>query len=170
MGYYFTVDRNRALKEGQIINLVKYSDVEPSELQVHVDSLFPDGVTNHGECYMLRGQTSAMGVNEVIELLVEYVRRSHFPSCPSRFQSIFAFQNIDQAMNFSKEYGISDSLIWKVESDVAFKADMHLLTLQGSLLVLSYNAHRYWKGLSSGNNPVWEYLMVPPVRVIHRID
>lgn len=72
-------------------------------------------------------------------------------------------------MSFGNKYGTSDSLIWEVESDVAFKADMRLLTLQGSLLGLSYNAHRYWSGISSGNNPVWEYLMVPPVRVLRRM-
>ena len=170
MGRYFTVDRNRTLEEGKIINLVKYSDVEPHELQVHVDSLFPDGVTRHGEHYMLKGQTSAMGISPVIELLFEYVRRSHFPSRPSRFQSVFAFENIDQAVSFTKEYGKSEGLIWEVESDVAFKADMRLLTLKGSLLGLSYNAHQYWREIASGNNPVWEYLMVPPVRVIRRID
>ena len=170
MWRYFTVDRNRTLEEDQIIHLVKYSDVKPLELQVHIDSLFPDGVTSHGERYMLRGQALAKGVNEVIELLFEYVRKSHFPSRPSRFQSVFAFENIDQAVSFRNEYGTSDSLIWEVESDVVFKADMRLLTLQGSLLSLSYNAHRYWSGISSGNNPVWEYLMVPPVRVLRRMD
>lgn len=170
MEYFFTVDRNRTLKEGQIINLVKYTDVKPLELQVHIDSLFPDGVTIHGERYMIRGQTPGKGINEVIELLFEYVRRSHFPSRPSRFQSVFAFRNVDQAVNFRNEYGTSDNLVWEVESDVVFKADMRLLTLQGSLLTLSYNAHRYWSGMSSGDDPIWEYLIIPPVKVIRKID
>lgn len=169
MALLYTVDRNGTLEEDQIINLVKYSDVKPSELQVHIDSLFPDGVTSHGEHYMLKGKTPAEGTNEFIELLFEYVRRSYFPSCPSRFQSVFAFENTDQAFIFINKYGKSDSLIWEVESDITFKADMRLLTLQGSLLSLSYNAHRYWNGISSENNPVWEYLLVPPVRVIRRI-
>ncbi len=166
----FTVDRNKTLEEEQIINLVKYTDVNPLELQVHIDSLFPDGVTSHGECYILRGQTPAKGVNEVIELLFEYVRKSYFPSRPSRFQSFFASENIDQAVNFRNKHRTSDSLIWEVESNVAFKADMRLLTLQGSLLKLSYNAHLYWKGIPGESNPVWEYLMVPPVKIIRKID
>ena len=170
MRRYYHIDRNRTLKERQIINLVKYNDVEPSELQDHVDFLFPEGVTGHGELDMLRDQTSAKGIDPVIELLFEYVRRSLFPSCPSRFQSVFAFENVAQAVNFKNRYGRKDSLIWEVESDVAFKADMSLLTLQGSLLRVSYNAHRYWRGISSGNNPVWEYLLSPPVKVIRRIS
>lgn len=166
----FTVDRSGTLEEGQIINLVKYRDVEPHEVQIHVDSLFPDGVTSHGERYILSNNAPAAGVNEIIELLFEYVRRSYFPSRPSRFQSVFAFKNIKQVESFRKEYGTSDSLIFEVESDVAFKADMRLLTLHGTLLVLSYWAHRYWNGIPGGNNPVWEYLMVPPVRVVRRVD
>lgn len=167
---YFHVDHNGVLKEDQIINLVKYNDVQPSELQVHVDSLFPDGLTSHGEIYMLRGETSAMGINGNIELLFEYVRRSYFTSRPSRLQSFFAFEDINQTVNFIDKYIKTDSLIWEVKSEVVFKADMNLLTLQGSVLTVSYNAHRYWKGSPGGENPFWEYLMVPPVRVIRKIE
>jgi hypothetical protein len=169
MNLLYTVDRNRTLEENQMINLIKYSDVKPSELQVHIDSLFPDGVTSHGEYYMLNAKTPAIGINAIIELIFEYVRRSYFPSCPSRFQSVFAFENIAQAFIFQNKYGKPDSLIWKVESDITFKADMRLLNLHDSLLTLSYNAHRYWNGISIDNNPIWEYLLVPPVKVIHRI-
>jgi len=168
MRRYYHVDRNRTLKEGQIINLVKYNDVNLSELQDHVDFLFPEGVTSHGERYMLKGKPPK-GHSPVIELIFEYVRRAHFSSRPSRFQSVFAFETIAKAVKFKNKYEKSDSLIWEVESDVAFKADMSLLTLQVSLLLESYNAHRYWRGNSSGNNPVWEYLLSPPVRVIRRI-
>jgi len=170
MSRFLTVDRNRTLKENQIITLVKYSDVKPPELQIHIDYLFPGGVSYHGESYMLSGKRLATGVSEGIELLFEYVRKSYFSNCPSRFQSFFGMENIDQAVSFRSKYGTADSVIWEVESDVAFKADMRLLTLQGSLLILSYNAHRYWGGISSGDNPVWEYLMVPPVKVIRKID
>ena len=116
MRRYYHVDRNRTLKEGQIINLVKYNDVNLRELQDHVDFLFPEGVTSHGERYMLKGETPAIGVSPVIELLFEYVRRTHFPSCPSRFQSVFAFETIAQAVNFKTKYGTSGSLIWEGES------------------------------------------------------
>ena len=119
----------------------------------------------------LVGNTPANGVNEFIDLLFEYVRRSDFPSCPSRFQSIFASENVNQAIRFGNKFGKSGSfLIWEVESDVAFKADMRLLDLPKSLLVLSYNAFRYWSGIPGENMPIWEYLMVPPVRVIRKVD
>ncbi len=171
MGCYFTVDRNKTLKKGQEINLVRYNDVKPPELQNHIDFLFPDGVTSHGERYMLSNQTFAMGVNETIDLLFEYVRKSYFPSRPSRFQSVFGFESIEQAKRFRDRFGMSsDCPIWEVEADIVFKADMELLTLEDSLLVLSYRAHQYWNGCSIKKSPFWEYLMVPPVKVIRRID
>jgi hypothetical protein len=56
-----------------------------------------------------------------------------------------------------------------VESDITFKVDMRLLIVPDLMLSLSYNAHRYWNGISIDNNPIWEYLLVPPVKVIRRI-
>lgn len=166
MTRYFTVDRERKLAPCQLITLVRYNDVSPRELQTHVSNLFPQGVTSHGECYLLRGQTPANGVNAVIELLFEYVRRSQFPGCPSRFQSLFACKSLSDAEAFKTQYGTPESLIWEVEANNAFKADMKLLTLQGSLLTLSYNAVRYWSSLPSDANPFWEFLLIPPVSVI----
>ena len=170
MARYFTVDREMSLRPNLLIKLVKYSDVKPQELQKHVNALFPQGVTSHGERYLLRGKTSAKGVSATIELLFEYVRRSLFPSHPSRFQSFFAYSTLKDAEAFKNQYGKPNSLIWEVEADNEFKADMRLLTLKGSLLVLSYNAHRYWSGLPSGDEPCWEFLLVPPVIVIRQIN
>lgn len=173
MTRYFTVDRNKSLKPSLIINLVKYSDVMPQELQKHVNGLFPQGVTSHGERYILRGKTPAKGVEPIIELLFEYVRRSQFSFRPSRFQSLFAFGTLEDAEAFKNhpKYGKPNSLIWKVEADNAFKADMNLLHLRGSLLRASYNAHRYWSGLPNVEEPPWwEYLLIPPIKVIRQIN
>jgi hypothetical protein len=168
MARYFTLDRAKTLKAGQRIDLVRYGDVTPPELQTHVNSLFPQGVTSHGERYLLRAETPANGVNSVIELLFEYVRRSQFPKCPSRFQSIFACKTIEEAEAFKNQHGTPDSLIWEVEASKGFRVDMKFLTLQGSLLILSYNAARYWEGLPSDANPFWEFLLTPPVKVVRQ--
>lgn len=162
---YFTIDRNGGLQEGQTISLIRYNDVNPPDLQMHVDMLFPEGVTNHGERYMLNSMTQANSINGVLDLLFEYVRRSNYRACPSRFQSIFGFDSIEQANQFRNKYGKPNDLIWEIESNNAFKADMNLLTLGTSLLVLSYNAHRYWQGIQS-DDPFWEYLLIPPIKVV----
>lgn len=97
---FYTVDRRRALVAGQKISLVKYKDVQPPELQQHVEKFFPDGVTSHGERYLLRGETRTILLNPNIELLLEYVRRSHYADKPSRFQSLFAWETVAAAKEF----------------------------------------------------------------------
>ena len=141
-------------------------------MQQHVDVLFPHGVTQHGETYVLRGKKPANSVSAVIELLFEYVRRSHYHERPSRFESLFAWKTLEDAHWFAKKFTSSKSVkppaIWEVEANSCFTADMSLLTLDSSLLVLSYNAHRYWKG-RPGPTPRWEVLLEPPVTVVRQM-
>ena len=169
MNRFFHVDRTLRLKEGQEINLIKYDDIRPEELQEHVNFLYPEGVSSHGNHYILTGNTFANDSEPIIELLFEYVRRSDFPQRTSRFQSFFAFDNLELAQDFILNYWNSAYNIWEVQADRYFKADMNLLSLKDSLLVLDYRAHLYWKGETIGN-PFWEYLLVPPVKVIRKVD
>ncbi|PWB38613.1 MAG: DUF2441 domain-containing protein [Parcubacteria group bacterium] len=164
MPIYFSVDRNKTLQKGTEIALIQHNDISPVELQNYINTLFPDGVTNHGERYMLQ-PCPANQVNSVIELIFEYERRNNFISCPSRMQSVFAFDNLESAKKFREIYGNNQGAIVKIDAISAFKADMNLLTLKDSLLQLSYNAHKYWKGEAS-DSPFWEHLLIPPVKVI----
>lgn len=164
----YTIDRKGYLSAGQIIELTNYNDVDPPVLQDHVNSLFPAGVTSHGELYLLRGNTPANGVNAVIELLYEYVRRSNYLHRPSRFQSMFAVEDIQSAKLFRARYGNNLGAVWKVQCDNVFKADMNYLHMNCSLLTLSYNAAQYWNGQQSPT-PFWEYLMKPPIQVVERV-
>jgi len=54
MKRFFHVDRILNLQEGQEINLVKYNDIKPDELQTHVNFLFPDGISYQGKNYIWR--------------------------------------------------------------------------------------------------------------------
>jgi len=103
------------------------------------------------------------------EYLFEYVRKSYYLQRPSRFQSFFAFDNIEHAKDFRNKFCNSQGNICEIESKVSFKADMNLLTLGNSLLEADYYAHLYWKGETTGN-PFWEYLLVPPVKVIRKVE
>lgn len=53
---FYTVDRQKSLKQGQIIKLVHYNDIEPEKLQKHADLLFTSGFSSHGEKYFVRSQ------------------------------------------------------------------------------------------------------------------
>jgi hypothetical protein len=171
---YFHLDRNARLAEGAVIRRVSYTDVEPASLQVHVDEMFPNGVTAHGERHFVASQ--ALPIQERgIELLFEYVRRAHFPERPSRFESVFAFDTLSNAQRFRDEFGTPDAVIWEIQAERMFRADMNYLRfVDHSTLRDSYYAHRYWSGESStpdfGQPPSWEILLETPAETIKRVD
>jgi hypothetical protein len=155
MRNFYTVDRKETLQQGIEIKLQKYNDIKPDYLQKHVDMMFPNGLTLHGEQYFLRNTIKSI-ISPAIELLFEYVRRAFFSSRPSRYQSLFGFESIDYAQEFRAQYGKPDAPIWKVETELYFRADLSLLTLANSLLVTSYFAYQYLSGDSSpSNKPFW---------------
>jgi len=55
----YTVDRKRGLVQDQVIELVCHANLDPPELQTHVDELFPDGVSFHGDFYFLNSEQDA---------------------------------------------------------------------------------------------------------------
>jgi hypothetical protein len=171
MAVFYTVDRAGTLKPGLILGLERYSDVEPAFLQPHLDSLFPEGVTKHGELYLVQGGSTLAVASPAIELVWENVRRANFPAAPSRFQSTFATEDVDSARRFRDEYGQGVGSIWMVESSEGFKADMTLLSMGSSALVASYCADLYWSGRPNpGHTSMWEVLLTPPVRVVEPIE
>lgn len=164
---FFSVDRSGTLVADATLGLTTFHDVVPDAFQKHVDMMFPDGVTRHGDQYFVTA-TAAVAVNSAIELLFEYVRRSRYPKRLSRFQSVFAWETLEDAERFRSEAGSAADSIWEVEGADHFRTDMRLLTMGGSNLQLSWNANQYWAGAPS-SDPTWEVLLSPPVRVVRKV-
>jgi hypothetical protein len=173
----FTVDRAGTLVAGQTIDLVRHTDIDPSLLQAHVDAMFPNGVTQHGNAYFLEASAATTAVNPSIELLFDYVRRTSYPAAPSWFESVFGFDTSPEADAFRSApgWGNPAARIFEVETDAPpFRADMTCLTLVGSILISSYVANRYWQQEAADLHllgaaqapPIWELLLTPPVRVL----
>lgn len=165
---FYTVDRIGSLKPETVLVLQRFDDIDPPELQAHVNGMFPNGVSSHGNQYFLSNTSLASLASPNMEILLEYVRRACYSTCPSRFQSYFGFQTIDDAITFRARFGEPQNSIWQVACRDYFKADMHLLNMQGSILQYSYWAHLYWKG-QPGSSPFWELLLAPPVKVVAQI-
>lgn len=168
MPLFYTLDRLNMLNSGITINLIKYQDIVPAELQIHADKMFPNGVSSFGERYFLKNSSDPRLTEPAIELVFEYVRRANFPKNPSRFQSVFGFESLSQALEFRDKFGGGQGTIWEAESKRYFKADMSLLTLGSSILMCSYFANKYWSG-KPGSNPFWEILLIPPVKVLREL-
>ena len=147
---------------------MKFKDIEPPELQIHVDEIFPDGVSKHGDQYFLNNNQLATIASPSIEIIYEYVRRASHLDKPSRFQSFFACGSELEALNFRQQYGKETDSIWLVEAEEYFMADMNLLKINHSILVISYFANKYWKG-EHNDNPFWEILLKPPILVVSRV-
>lgn len=182
MPRYYTVDRSAGLQPGtQVLADADFKGCRFFPVQDHftredlerlVLELFPGGLTRHGKRYLLdeclviatpQGPAPQVPHIPMIELACELVRRISFPELPSRLQALFAWQSRDEALAFQRESG--SGTIYEVEADKFFRGDMKLLYLGGSGIGAWHFAMKYWTAEASPT-PRWEYLLVPPIRVI----
>ncbi len=106
--------------------------------------------------------------SHIINLIFELVRKSEFPDRPSRFQSMFVWKSLDEAVSFKneqKDYHGSKMSIYKVSALNFFEADMMLLRSGANLPDILNFACRYWSGEKS-QNPKMEILAGYPIEVI----
>lgn len=135
---------------------------------------FPDGVSLFGYRHMTRDVPFEQVSQEKVDLEIkcELMRRKFFGHIPSRFQSFFAFETINEAIEFcdstTQESGIVGS-IWEVEADrIHHRGDMELLMPGRST---EPDLFAYWNGKpQDGVKPTWECLVVPPVKMICRVE
>ena len=172
MPIFYHVDRGSNLIEGQVLNLIHPTIQHPPEIPDLPDfgkKIFPDGISRHGDQYFY----SASRTDEKepgIEVLLEYYRRAYFPNKPSRFQSWFGVESLDDACHFQTNFCKGEGVIWQVETDDYFKADMNILSHQ-TVLVFSYLANVYWSGQAAPHiSPFWEVLLIPPVKILRKVE
>jgi hypothetical protein len=188
---YFHVDRSGALSKGQELTLHDPSTLPPlpwdnlrDPLMKLLAELFPDGLTYQGLGYLYYqhllfphpGQGVSPGPeaeamrSRIIELLFELVRRTEFPERPSRLESVFGWETEEDARQFvASRPDTGQAVIWEVEGESVFRADMELLRLF-TPLVSWWLARRYWSGEANLDMPPrWEHLLKPPVRLTKRL-
>lgn len=166
----FTVDRSGLLSKGHVCALTEYADVAPPEINALVRELCPGGVSFHGEAYLLKNDRSTNITDANTEIIFEWVRRANFPDRPSRYQSLYAVDNLNAAQTFMNMVGAADSPVFRLVSERAFRADMRLLIANNSAVVKSYFASLYWQGLPfPQGEPQWEWLVPCPVVIGERI-
>lgn len=170
----YHLDRSNTLKPGDEINLQIFNDIEPSYLNDILDVRYPLGLSRHGDQYYATQSRSEYPSSYLIESFFEYERQLHFPGCISRFQSFFAMKTIDEIPPWisilKPNPGYS---IWEVEfsHDNCSRHDSSWLKLDSnnpSALQLAYCAKQYWSGIPS-KDPVWEFLIKPPIQILKKI-
>jgi len=140
----------------------------------HLTKMAGEGLSCHGTSFLLN-HPNAESINFsswALEMSFEYERVSSFKNMPSRFQSAFAWRDLEAAQQFSRRYG--DGTIYVVEplSDVAI-LDMNLLSCHKYFGSAALNANAYWSGkqpLDEEYKPIYEVLMKLPVKVIDKVE
>ncbi len=151
-----------------------YFSLEETERKLN--SLFSNGISYHGKQYLLdqclpvydNAQKAYFPHMPMIELIFELTRQIKFNDKPSRFESIFGCETLEEAKQFRQNRRNNNFKIYKVSAESYFKADMHLLSatsIAGNMVL----AEKYWNGESS-KNPFWEILMKPPVKILSEVE
>ena len=176
MELYLHSDRSTELKEGDILRNTVYPKsnhvigllcplIDPHFVN-NIIGIYEKGISYHGHAYLV----SPVGFNNwAIEIYFEYIRYKEFPHMPSRFQCVFGWEDINDAIEFN-----GTSPIFQIASESGHhKADMNLLGLDPDPVVKHDKAAKYWKGEPMSNDahykPVWEYVINTPVTVLNRI-
>lgn len=145
-----------------------------TELIKTIEGYFPNGISRHGESYLSEkifywhdNQNNLDFIPYIpsIELVFEIIRRANYPSLPSRLQSIFAFETLEEALKFKSQYSQVDCPIYIVEANKCIKRDMSLLKLGFNISGGITLAEKYWSAQQS-ENPEWEILLELPVKII----
>ena len=169
--YLFTVDRRKSLSEGFVCELTEHNDISPIEISDLCRELCPGGVSFHGELYLVRNERSTNVTDADTEIIFEWVRRAKYPYRSSRYQSLYALDDLEAARHFMKSTGAWGSPVFEVATDEPFRADMRLLDSRMSAIVKSYFANLYWQGLPHpADPPFWEWLVPCPVTIGRQVE
>lgn len=188
MQTYFHVDRAKSLSEGCEVHLdKKFSEIfilgihglyDSDKAKERALSLFPSGLSSHGIRYLLtheivisqQGTGAPLPITHtepMVETIFEQVRRSEFPSCPSRMQSLFAWETQQEAEAFDAERG-GGHRIFKVTHNAALIRDQNLLYLGGAPIGALELAEQYWQGVQ-GPSYKPEAILPLPITIGERI-
>jgi hypothetical protein len=140
----------------------------PTGLDSLIHDLFPNGVTNHVQ-WLWR----SIEVYSLHEAIFEYVRRGEFADKPSRFESIFAFGQLDDARTFLARYpvkGVFGGNLLRVEGESRHRGNLALfdVIINPGHAILA--ARAYWSGTTGLAPALWEQLLCPPVQVLDIIE
>lgn len=172
---------------GQILNPVtdtrkisKYFS-DPTRIAL-TKKYFPDGLSPHGLSMLLRYQSSNPNIQEPItEIIFELIRQLHFPNAPSRLNSLYASETLEQALQWKnlwcKYFDNKEGQIAKSLWEIGYETDAQLYdakwldylpcknSKEFSYLIKLENAQHYWQHDFSPA-PLPELLIPYPVKVI----
>jgi hypothetical protein len=113
--------------------------------------------------------------SQMLDLLLERTRAAFFPDRPSRYQSVFAVESLDEALAFRAAYGAPEHPVYEVlPLGKSHRGDMAVYTAvtAASVAMLDYLVHLYWRGetwTEPNHKPQWEHVLELPVAVVKKV-
>lgn len=155
MKKFYHVDYKKRWDKNNIINYLN---------QTSLTNLRKYSLSNHGFSYLHHNS-----IDSFYELMYELVRFNQFSNQISRLESMFAFENLEDAKLFVSKFRKNQSCnIIEVECDEYNVLDMNWLT-GGTGLDLYNKCIHYWSG-DITNEPTMECLLKLPVRVVRIVE
>lgn len=166
----YHVDRGKKLSQGQFVNYRDSPENLRSQVIEIVNEYYPEGISRHGEKYLTTVEPNEF-TNYLNEWVFEFVRMTEFPERPSRFQSVFGTETVENAREFANQFWEDEVNIWKIEciDSCSFRGDMSWLGTQ-SFPDGIWRSREYWNGNSIGPDPTWEIFGKLPVKVVELME
>lgn len=184
---YYTADRTKVIKKGDIFDLYTKPQNLPSaiaaiderfckkeELKSYLSEFFPSGISYHGMQYLLDNNNfissnypePLITLSPAIEIIYETIRRCEFPDKPSRMTCAYACLTIQDAQNYFNDASLP---IFEISTNKKhFIADSSLLKIGSNHLSTLVMARKYWSG-STSEDPQLEVLIECPAVIGERV-
>ncbi len=169
MDIFYHLDRTGvSLQSGQLLQLIPITLEGRPEDEARFKIMFPEGVTHFGND-IIHDLLAPLALEREIE--VERVRRANYSYRPSRYISVFGCKKPEDMESlrptlFPPWLQGPRGRIWKVEGDATFHSDMNWFKEYCGNNTAAADA--YWSQKPS-EKPLIEYLLKPPVTVLHEI-
>lgn len=142
-----------------------------------LNEAFNNKLTRHGQQYLTNPVNPNSPWDNFYETIFEYERKIKFPNLPSRYQSFFAIETLDDLELWKDILKLQgNEHIWKIhvnEKNV-LKTDASWFNIKDfdqSVLRISYNASQYWLGKKRPNhNHESELLIKGSIKLVERLD
>jgi hypothetical protein len=170
--FVYHIDRANSMSINQVLSLENGFDLND------IFNIYNNSLSIHGIHYLSQNPYNDIP-SFLWEFAAEYVRILKYPQYPSRFQCLFAVENLEQLDAWKTFFEKSNFQIVKLECSKIYKFDANWITKPGSFknylknnkfdnvsfASYCYFADKYWSGQPSPS-PLWELLVPLPCKCV----
>ncbi|WP_454740371.1 hypothetical protein [Cupriavidus necator] len=177
MTKFYSVDRRGMCAPGRQLTLQPNAAANGNDILAHINDMHPNGFSAHGGQHFRDAHQWPLESPEyrsgILELLLEATRKAHYPSKPSRYQSMFAWDSLEVAAHFKASNGHPSYGIYELLPQArVHRGDMSIYTFGPTFAGVDHRLHLYWQGKTleiPGYEPRWEHVIELPLLVGNKV-